>query len=217
MIETYWLLVFDSKKPLVLYGLEIFMRKLLIFIFLIILASVLYNLDAIYGSWKFSRLCKGEGGPRFYSKVERNVGWLVVDVGDTTLYSYTGPFSFNDVAFVRWIRGNGISFDVYADTNGFVVGSSPDYRLVPADLSIKPKYELRIRSSPTPDDKRIHRTRIEIIDIEAMKLAASFTEFDYHWTTSDRVILAAPTGVSCNFETGSYQNFKKLIFSKKAN
>lgn len=197
------------------------MRKLLLFIFFVIMAPVLYNLDAIYGAWKFSRLCKNEGGPRFYSKVDRNIGWLVIDINqkDSSL-SYQRPFRFHDIAFVRWRRNNGVEFDVYVNSPPVGAEYSGGYWFSPIDKSKIVKYEYRYVSAVMHDD-RYGKTVHKIIDIENGQVAAEYTIFSFQWAKPERVILNAPTVTSCwdgqtRREQEIYYNFFKNIFNGKA-
>jgi hypothetical protein len=85
------------------------MRKVLLWIAGIAAAITLYNLDAITGQWKFERLCKEEGGSRFFADVQKDVGW---EVEGSTEYDYEGPFKFGHAAFVRFKDKQGALFDV---------------------------------------------------------------------------------------------------------
>ena len=162
----------------------------------LVAAPFVYNLDAFYGSWKFSRLCKNEGGPRYYSAVERNVGWLV---DDSLAFSYQRPFSFKDVAFVRWKNGQGEWFDVYIDWN---VRNQPyprkfEYDFRPVDQSKPVRYQHILTSSYFNDDARFSRASQQIFDLKEKKISASYTTFVFQWAKPERVILSAPTGVGC--------------------
>lgn len=188
------------------------MRKLLIFIGFVILAPILYNLDAIYGQWEFNRLCKNEGGSRYYSKVERNVGWTVEGVpGD---FSYQVPFDFKYVKFVRWLNKKGERFDVYRDWS-VISRPSPrplGYIFMPVDESLMVRYKFKYTSRRMMHDDRFSETLYEVIDLNANNVVARYREFGFRWTTPERVILSAPTSVSCEFPSNSLEAFKYSVF-----
>lgn len=189
------------------------MRKLLIFIFFIILAPVLYNLDAIYGAWKFSRLCKNEGGARIYMTVERNVGWVVENSDEL---SYQAPFVFQHIAFVRWKDRLGSYFDVYLDKD---IQKTPyprrsEYVFHPANVSNPVRYKYMFDRKVLSGDARIGVSQDLVVDIKTGKVAASFTQFSYRWTTPERVVLNAPTGVQCSFYSADYEKFRESIFKR---
>ena len=114
------------------------MRKLLLWTGAIILAAMLYKLDAITGQWKFDRMCKAERGPRFLAAVEKDVGWEV-EGHDT--YSYQGPFEFDHVAFVRYQDKQGVRSDVRTD--GYVGPGQRKYIFSPVDESRQVRCRLR--------------------------------------------------------------------------
>ena len=45
-------------------------RKTVLWVCGLASVALVYNFDAIVGRWKFERMCKNEGGPRFYEPVE---------------------------------------------------------------------------------------------------------------------------------------------------
>ncbi len=177
----------------------------------LVAAPFVYNLDAFYGAWKFSRLCKNEGGPRYYAAVERNVGWRVED---SSTFAYQGPFVFQDIAFVRWRNKAGKSLDVRVDRD---IQKMPyprrsEYVFFAADEPKPVRYKYVFESNLLPGDARMGRTREQIVDLETGRLAASFTQFSYRWTSPERVLLNAPTGVQCEFQSADYDQFRRLIF-----
>ncbi len=169
------------------------MRKTLIWIVSIVLVFMLYNVDAFYGQWKFNQLCQKEGGPRIYSKIERNVGWLVEE--NWSDYSYQGPFGFGNVSFVRWQNKKGEKFDIRIKPKPWP--QRPEYIFSAVDETKLVRYKYRYTSVRIPDDERISKTQQEIIDLTTDQLVASYAEFGYQWTKSERVILNAPTAVVC--------------------
>lgn len=190
------------------------MRKLRLrwIVLALVAAPFVYNLDAFYGAWKFSRLCKNEGGPRYYAAVERNVGWLVDDSGEV---SYQGPFNFNDVAFVRWKNGQGEWVDVYVDWNvrNQSYPRKSEYVFRPVDKSKPVRYQYLYSSSYFNDDARFAQTKQQIFDLKEKKVSASYTIFGYRWTKPERVVLNAPTGVGCwNGQTREEQEAREGFY-----
>lgn len=174
----------------------------------LVAAPFVYNLDAFYGAWKFSRLCKNEGGPRYYAVVERKLGWEVDNrvSGDR----YKSAFQFEDIAFVRFNDKAGRLMDAYATRHPWP--KEPDYSIVPANESRLVRYRYVFERNLFPDDARMSKEQDLIFDKTTGRLAASFTQFGYRWTSPDRVILAAPTGVRCEFLSADYEKFRRSIF-----
>lgn len=187
------------------------MRKALISIGLIFLATFVYHLDAIYGWWKFNKLCENEGGSRVYEKVVRDVGWLVDK--DPYEYLYKGPFSFNDVAFVRWRNKKGEWFDIRIKNNQ--QPQEPEYQFSTIDHSLQVKYRYQYTSARFADDERFGRTRYEVIEVSSEKLVASHTDFSYEWTKPERMLLSMPTGISCDLKKDTYKNFTQSLYNFK--
>ena len=169
------------------------MRKLLFWLIIISGGIVFYNLDAITGQWKFDKLCKNEGGSKFYAKIDQYVGWEVESQDE---HAYKDPFHFGHVAFVRFRNKQGDSFDVRIKNGPNQWSKS--YDLLPADNKNTIKYRLNIEQSLLPDDKRFSRTRFTITDVQLGSPVATHTYFSYMWTKPERVFLNAPTSVSCH-------------------
>ena len=159
-------------------------------------ASVIYNIDAITGQWKFEKLCKEEGGPRYFEPVEKNVGWEVLGTSES---DYKVPFAFEHVKFVRWKNAEGLSFDVYVDheIKKLTYPRKSEYILKPSDLNNPVIYRYISEGSIFDGDKRFSNQVTKIVKIQTNKTVATYNKFGYEWTTSDRVILAAPTRVNC--------------------
>jgi hypothetical protein len=193
------------------------MRKLLIVLGLLIASFFIYNADAYYGQWQFQQMCKKEGGPRFYGKIEKNAGWLLTD---TSTSAPDAPSRFGDIAFFRWTDKEGKEFDIYVD---WELKKKPyprasEYTFLPADKSKTVRYEYRYKAEIMPHDERFGQRQEEIIDIATLKILASYTIFSYQWTKPERVLLSAPTTVSCWVnETEEVRkadtNFTKNIYS----
>lgn len=169
------------------------MRKALLWTSAIVVAVGVYNLDAITGQWKFDKLCKNEGGSKFYAHVEKDVGWEVESEDD---HGYQVPFNIGHVAFVRFRDKQGAWFDVYIKS-----GPTPwskDYDIVPADYTKKTRYRLTTEQGLLPEDKRMSRTRYAVADVQLGGPVATHTSFAYSWTKPERVILNAPTSETCH-------------------
>jgi hypothetical protein len=185
------------------------LHKALIWTGIIVLVPLVYNLDAIYGQWKFDRLCQQEGGSRFYGKVEKDVGWEV-ELRETS--DYKVPFDIGNVAFVRFIDKTGVQRDVHLKP-----GPTPwlkDYEVTTADLAKQPRYRLTMTQSHLPDDDRMSRTRDVISDIRTGRPIATYTWFSYQWAKPERVILNASTSVTCHGGKEA-QQFDSEIFQEK--
>lgn len=189
------------------------MRKFSLWVAVIFVAAVLYNLDAIAGRWKFDRMCKAEGGPRFYAAVEKDVGWEV-EGHDT--YDYQWPFGFEHVAFVRYQDKQGVRSDVRVD--GYIGAGQRKYVFSPVDESRQVRYRFRFRYEKLPGDERFGKSLYEVTDITKGQVVATHTQFSFQWTKPERVILSAPTGVGCwdlQPEIGSFFHGIYTFGSKK--
>lgn len=182
------------------------MRKLLLWTGAIILAALLYNLDAITGQWKFDRMCKAEGGPHFLAAVEKDVGW---EVAGHDSYDYQWPFEFDHVAFVRYQDKQGNRSDVRTD--GYIGPGQRKYIFSAVDKSRPIRYSFSYKNARLPDDDRFSRTQYQVVEVVSGKLVASHTAFGYQWTRPEQVILSAPTGVGCwNLQSDTAKFFHGL-------
>lgn len=168
------------------------MRKAFLWAGAIVVAVVVYNLDAITGQWKFNRMCEADGGPRFHAAVEKDVGWTV-EAHDT--YSYQSPFEFGHVAFVRYQDSQGVVSDVRTD--GYIGPNQPKYVFSPIDEARPVRYSFRFGHEEVANDHRFRKIRYEVTDLKNGEVVATHTQFRYQWTKPERVLLSAPTGVGC--------------------
>jgi hypothetical protein len=152
----------------------------------------IYNFDAISGQWKFDRICKAQGGSRFYAAAEKDVGWKV-EGHDT--YDYQWPFGFDHIAFVRYQDKQGVQSDVRVA--GYVGPGQRKYIFSPIDESRQIRYKFRFQYEEFPDDHRFGKSLYEVTDTTTGQVIATHTQFSYKWTKPERVILGAPTGVGC--------------------
>jgi len=185
------------------------LRKALILVGFILLAIFIYHFDTFVGQWKLDRLCESEGGSRVFSKIERNVGWIVDE--HPTGHMYKGPFNFKNVAFVRWRNEIGDWFDIRIKPKPWP--QEPEYQFAPADTSQKVKYRYRYSLVQLQDDGRFSRSRYEVTDVTNDKVVASYTTFRFLWTKPERMILHMPTGSSCDLKSDTYQNFIQSILA----
>jgi hypothetical protein len=193
------------------------MRKLLIVFVLLIASFFIYNADAYYGQWQFNEMCKKEGGARFYGKIERNAGWLLTDPRPS---APDVPSDFGGIAFFRWTDKEGKEFDIYVDweLRKKMHPRPSEYTYVPADKTKTVRYEYSYKAEVLSHDERFGQRQDKIIDIATQKTLASYTMFSYQWIKPERVILSAPTIVSCwEGETNDTQiarnNFYKNIYT----
>ena len=153
--------------------------------------ALVYNLDAIVGRWKFERMCKNEGGPRFYEPVEMDVGWQV-EGHDT--YDYQWPFLFDHIAFVRFEDMKGKRSDV--TTDGYIGANQRRYIFSDVDETRQVRYSFRYHTEILSDE-RFSKSQRLVTDLKTGKVVASFTKFGYSWTKPERMLLSMPTAVGC--------------------
>jgi len=176
-------------------------KQVWVWLLMIPLGLVIYHQDAIRGQWKFERLCKEDGGPRFYGKIEKGQGWATENPDE---FEYQIPFGFGDVAFVRYTNKKGERFDVtkIRETRE----KREEYIFSPVDESKAVRYKL-VHESPKrmSDDKRFGRSYLAVIDLADGRALGTYTRYSYRWTDPGRVILNAPTGVSCPVGGDAYR------------
>ena len=177
-------------------------------------ALLVYHFDVITGSWKFNRLCKNEGGPRFYGPVEKNVGW---EVASNDIHGYQYPFPFGDIAFVRYQDKQGVRSDVRME--GYKQTSpnyrEPNYVFSPVDTALSIRYRFQYTDASFPEDERFSKSVHQVTDLRSGRVVATYTQFGFSWTKSERVLLGAPTGNLCPDgvdEETSYRAFVKNIY-----
>lgn len=183
------------------------MRKSTLWIGALLLAPVIYNLDAIAGQWKFKQMCSKEGGPKFYAPVEKDVGW---EVEGHDKYAYQPPFEFEHVAFVRYEDEQGKVFDVRTD--GYLGANQRKYIFSGVNDAMPVRYTYRYVSARFPDDPRFSKTQIEVIDRRTVQVVASYTEFSYSWAKPERVLLSAPTAAGCWDMQADIDSFRNHIY-----
>ena len=181
-------------------------RKIVLWVCGLAAVALVYNLDAIVGRWKFERMCKNEGGPRFYRSVEKDVGW---QVGNDT-YDYAGPFNFGHIAFVRFEDKKGKQSDVRSD--GYIGPNRRKYSFSDVDETKPVRYSLRYGTKILADD-RFSKSQRLVTDLKTGAVVASFTEFDYSWTKPERMLLSMPTAVGCWTMQKDIDKFHKGIYS----
>lgn len=182
------------------------MRKAFIYLLVLIGGITLYNVDAIYGSWKFDKLCKTEGGPRLLGLVEPNKGWLI-EPGNSA--DFDSPFWIGQIDFVRYTNESGKRLDVRLDGPRGLY----DRKFIKSEVDeSKPvKYAFSYELEVFKDDRRFKRRHYKVTDLETGRILATYTIFIYSWTTPERTLLAAPTASSC-WSGEEYSRFIKNIY-----
>ena len=182
------------------------MRKSTLWIGALLLAPLIYNLDAIAGQWKFKQMCSKEGGPKFYAPVEKDVGWQVEghDQEDMAL-----PFVLGSVAFVRFQDKQDQWHDVRVD--GWVGANQRKFVFSPVAPDHPVRYKYR-KFWERMADERFSKFHLQVVDLSNDQIVASYTKISYAWTKPERVLLAAPTDTSCWNQQGDFDQFFKHIF-----
>ena len=182
---------------------------------LILAAPFIYNIDAFTGHYKFKRLCREQGGVRFYGPVERNQGWLAegnshgVRTDDAIAKK---PFLFGDIDFVRYKDRRGRLTDMkLAPVQTSAVKSYDQY---PADPSKSPRYGYTDQKKYLPDDKRFLVFRVTITDLRDQSKLAELVVFSFAWAESDRMILGMSTLKQCEASSGWYEEFFGEIYNQ---
>ncbi|RQO62498.1 hypothetical protein DBR47_04535 [Paucibacter sp. KBW04] len=182
------------------------MPKSLLWIGALLLAPVIYNLDAIAGQWKFNKMCREEGGPRFYAPLEKDVGWEVEGHDPEDMAQ---PFRFERVAFVRFQDKENQWHDVRVD------GWLGPYRRKFIFSPVAPDHPVRYRYRDFRErmtDERFGKSHRQVIDLSNGQIVASYTQISYEWTKPERMLLAAPTATGCWNQQGDFDQFFKHIF-----
>lgn len=202
------------------------MKIFLIFIAICAFGYYAYNADALYGQYLFKQLCENEGGARFYKRVEKGQGWLVESTYKSRDMKHLNLPADSNRGFIRFKAESGIQFDArlktippYGTPRELI--DSPEYTLIePANLAISPRYVQRsVREVFNPDPRFLKRQsfgkqQTQVIDLQSNEVVATQTSFGYTWTTPDRVILNAPTAITCHIHTSAAENFSTDIYQK---
>ena len=202
------------------------MKKLLIFLAICVLGYYAYNADAVYAQYLFNQLCDKEGGSRFYKRVEKGQGWLAEGVYGERDMKHMNLSSSGEIGFFRFKDESGKEFDARLKslppygTRREVI-DSPAYTLIePANLLIPVRYVQRYVSEKFNPDPRFlklqsfGKSQTQYIDLRSNEIVATHTTFGYTWTKPERVILNAPTAVTCHIGTPEDKKFGTDIFDK---
>ena len=149
-------------------------KQVWVWLLLIPLGLVIYHQDAIRGQWKFERLCKEDGGARFYGMIEKGKGWTV-DGRDQ--WSYQGPFVFGDIDFVRYTNQQGEEFDVTKKKGVW----PPEYVFSPVDQNRAVRYRYSDTTMKFHDDNRFSKHSQMVSDYQTGAILA-----DYKGTSHNR-------------------------------
>jgi hypothetical protein len=187
------------------------MRKSRLWMLLAAGALLVYHFDVITGTLKFNRMCKAEGGPRFYGPVEKDVGWEVTS-NDTE--AFTSPFLFNHIAFVRYRDKAGVRSDVRLNGYTQVTAShaEPNYVFLPVNEAQQVRYRFERNRITFPDDERFSKSVEKITDLASGKVVVTYTTVTFQWTKPERVILGATTADGCWDKFGDGDFFVKNIY-----
>ena len=182
---------------------------------LILAAPFIYNIDAFTGHYKFKRMCKEQGGVRFYGPVERNKGWLAVGNAhgsQTDDAVAIQPFLFGDIDFVRYKDLDGRLKDMkLAQIQTSHVKS---YDRFPVDPNKSPRYGYTDQTFYLPDDKRFLVIKVTITDLRDQSKLAELVVFSFAWAESDRMILGMSTLKQCEASRGWYREFFGGLYSQ---
>jgi hypothetical protein len=202
------------------------MKKLLIFIAICVFGYYAYNADALYGQYLFKQLCKSEGGARFYKRVEKGQGWSQDAVVTSYGMKHLELTKDTNRGFIRFKDESGKEFDARLKAippygSSFDVINSPEYTLIePANLSVPVRYTKKnVRENFNPDPRflklaKFSKNQTQVVDLKSNEVVASYTIFSYAWTKPERVILNAPTRVTCHTHTADEINFNQDIYQK---
>jgi hypothetical protein len=167
---------------------------------------LLYHLDAITGQWKFNQLCKAEAGARYFEPVVGGQGWEVESTDKTSGYV---PVLNLGAAFARFTDESGIRSDVRT-TKPLFTDSLTKYSFSPVDESRSVRYRYKYSVEEIDADPRFKRFSTRVLDLTTGRIAASNTVIVYAWTSSNRVILNAPTGQKCGGGEGTGSFFSTI-------
>jgi len=202
------------------------MKKLLIGLAVLTGGFSLYNVDALYGKYLFSQMCKNEGGARFYKRVEKDQGWLEELKISSRGMQHLGINTRPNRGFIRFQTEDGKVFDARLKAtppygSSQKVFDSPQYTLIePANFAVPVRYvdrSLNEQFNPNPNllkKQNFSKTQRQIIDLQSNEVVASFTNFGYSWTSPDRVILNGPTGTVCHDWSPEQLNFISNIYEQ---
>lgn len=198
--------------------------KVIAYISIIPLITVLYFIDNIRGYYRFKELCQQEKQLVITSKLERNVGWEI-NLKKVATRDYASHIAgLPHIKFVRFRDWNDHQlYDVY------YVGSAPrvaffegrlnkrelqkDYELHPSDLDNKVIYHLEAFVENLPSEIRMSRAGYRVTDVRSKKIVMSISQLGYSTFDRERTLFDAPSGNVCgNVGKIWEQEIQSLIF-----
>lgn len=203
------------------------MKKFLVVpvvLFVLVIGYYAYNADAVYGQYVFNKLCEKEGGSRFYKPVEKGAGWLADSVVTENDKKHLNLVADEKYGFLRFRTEDGALLDGHLKslpprgTRREVIDSNEFTQIEPANLTIQPRYTrkmIRTDLHPNPDflaSQSFTRVQRLIIDLQTGEVVATHTGIGYAWTRPDRVLLNAPTAVTCHIGTDDDKSFEQRSF-----
>ncbi len=202
------------------------MKKILIVLGTCVLAYYAYNAESVYGQYLFNQLCDKEGGPRFYKKVEKGQGWVAEGVYSERAMKRMNLSASGLIGFFRFKDESGRELDTrlksippYGTPREVI--DSPAYTVIePANLAVPVRYAQKYVTEKFNPDPRFlklqsfSKSQTQYIDLRSNEVVAIFTSFGYTWTKPERVILSAPTAITCHIGTPEEKNFGIDIFEK---
>jgi hypothetical protein len=197
--------------------------KVIIYISIIPLLTVLYFLDNIRGYYRFKELCQQEKQLVITSKLERDVGWKI-NSNEPTARSYA--FLLAGLPHVKFVRFRDWKDHDFYDVS--YVGKAPkvadggaskrgdwekDYEVRPANLDSEVVYGWETFSETLSTETRMSRSGYRFTDLRSKKVVFSLTELGYSTFDRNHTLLDAPSGNLCG-NTGKIweQEIQSQIF-----
>jgi len=177
---------------------------------IMVVLLLVYNVDTIQGEVKFHWLCHKEAGGRYYETVEKNAGWTSEIEGKPS-YHWMSLFPY--IGFVRFANNKGEEFDITYNKN-YPASTEKHYIMNPKNESRNVKYHHKyIRIENYKEDERFSLSQEQIINMETMSIAATYTNIGYTGSGSIGRIFWTK---DCSTENASEKSssFRGRIFEK---
>lgn len=182
--------------------------KVIAYISIVPLLTVLYFIDNIRGYYRFKELCQQEKPLVINSKLEKDVGWQI-DLKKMVTSDYAAQIAgLPHIKFVRFRNWKDHElYDVY------YVGTTPRvadggrtlsrmnrqevFNVQPANLENQVIYQWGDFNETLSAEVRMSRGGYRFTDLRTNKIVLSFTELGYSTFDRGRTLFDAPSGNLC--------------------
>ena len=181
--------------------------KVIAYISIVPLLTMLYFFDNIRGYYRFKELCQQEKQLVITSKLKRDVGWQV-DLKEIVSRDYV--FQIAGLPYIKFVRFRDWEdhqlYDVYYVGTKFRIGDGEAsrqidwrkyYEVRPANLENQVVYKWEFFNEKLTTEVRMSRSGYRFTDLRTNQIVFSITELGYSTFDRNHTLLDAPSGNVC--------------------